>query len=273
MKKRYSVRQKFSVTEDFTKFYNENGYVMLNNLFPQNDLERVRKDIFDLFDTRFLKINENRLSGYELLINHYGRDDWRQCAKRMWDLVSVFGLATKPNVIDVLRKMGLRKPIISTRPEIRTDMPKDQKYRQPWHQDWRYAQGSYNAATFWIPLQKVTIENGTIDIIPKSHLLGLLGTEELENPRRFSITDPRIEKMPYFPVELEMGECVAFSQMLVHRSGENITKSPRLSAQLRYADYSDSSFIAEGYPVAASSELVWKDLPSEIDMQRIHGAH
>ena len=77
--------------------------------------------------------------------------------------------------------------------------------------------------------------------------------------------------MPYFPVELEMGECVAFSQMLVHRSGENVTKSPRLSAQLRFADYSDSPFIAEGYPIPASSELVWKNLPSERHMRGIYG--
>jgi ectoine hydroxylase-related dioxygenase (phytanoyl-CoA dioxygenase family) len=265
--------QKFSLNEDFSKFYNENGYVILRDLFPKNELERVRQDVFDLFDTRFSDNNKDGLSGYELLVRHYGTDIWRQCAKRMWDLVSVLGLAANPNVNEVLRKIDLRKPLISTRPEIRTDMPKDQKYRQPWHQDWRYAQGSYNAATFWIPLQKVTIENGTIDIIPKSHLLGLLGTEELQNPRRFSITDPRIEKMPYFPVELEIAECVAFSQMLVHRSGENVTKSPRLSAQLRYTDYSESSFITQGYPVASSSELIWKDLPSENDMERIYKAH
>ena len=263
--------QKFHVNEDFTKFYNEYGYVIVKDLFPRNELERVCQDVYDLFDTRFVGINKDKLSGYELLILHYGTDTWRQCAKRMWDLVSVLGLATKPIVIEVLRKMGLGKPIISTRPEIRTDMPKDDRYRQPWHQDWRYAQGSYNAATFWIPLQKVTIKNGTIDIIPKSHLLGLLETEELQNPRRFSITDPRIGKMPYFPVELEMGECVAFSQILVHRSGENVTKSPRLSAQLRFADYSDSPFIAEGYPIAASSELVWKNLPSERHMRGIYG--
>jgi phytanoyl-CoA hydroxylase len=263
--------QKFSLSNDHRDFYRENGYLVLKDLFSKAELEGVLGEILDLFGTRFSRTLSDKFSGYELLVHQYGTEMWQQCARRMWDLVTVLGVAANPRVAEALRKIDLAKPMVATRPEVRTDMPNDQRYRQPWHQDWRYGQCSFNAATIWIPLQKVNVDNGTIDIIPKSHLMGLLETEELKEPRRFSITDPRIEKMDHHPVELELGECVIFSQMLVHRSGTNITRSPRISVQLRYTDYSDSSFIAQGYPVAPSSELVWKQLPTENDMQRIYG--
>ena len=264
--------QKFSITDDYDKFYKENGYLVLKDLFTTAELERILVEVFDLFGTRLSETVRDRTSGFELLVHNYGTEMWQQCARRMWDLVSVLSVGANPRVGEVLRKIGVNKPMIATRPEIRTDMPNDQRYRQPWHQDWRYGQCSFNAATIWTPLQKVNTSNGTIDIVPKSHMMGLLPTEELKNPRRFSITDQRVENMSNAPVELEFGECVIFSQMLVHRSGTNSTGSPRISVQLRYTDYSDASFIAQGYPVAPTSDLVWQHVPTENDMQKIYGS-
>jgi phytanoyl-CoA hydroxylase len=183
----------------------------------------------------------------------------------MWDLLGVFSLAAKPEVRDVLLVLGLEGPMISTRPEVRTDMPADEQYMQPWHQDWRYGQGSINSVTFWIPLQDVTVENGTIDVMPGTHVLGVLENEELHNPRRFSVTDPRIDGLPYEPAELSFGEAIAFSQLLVHRSGHNTSGAPRLTIQSRFTDFAEPHALRNGLRVASSSELVWDAPPNEAD--------
>jgi hypothetical protein len=265
--------KRHSLSEDFTEHFKENGYVILTDLFTEVELDQARSEIFSLFETRFREINEGGRAGYELLSFYYEeqKEMWRQCARRMFDLLSVYGMAAKPRVIEMLKRIGLATPMISTRPEVRTDMPKDGKYMQPWHQDWRYGQGSFNAATIWAPLHAVDVENGTIDVMPGTHLMGYLENEELPAPRRFSITDPRINTLPYFPVEMKLGEAVVFSQMLVHRSGFNQTNLPRLTVQIRYVDYSESRFVVNGLPAMTGSELLWANPPSEEDMRRMFG--
>jgi phytanoyl-CoA hydroxylase len=268
--------RRFSVSDDFADFYKENGYVIFTDLLSRDELEQVRSDIFSLFEIYFNSAGEENLSGGALMAAYYEKDKdaWRRCAKRMYDLLSVYGMAVRPKVAEALKKMGLQTPMISSRPEVRTDMPRDEQYTQPWHQDWRYGQGSVNSATIWVPLHKVTVDNGTVEVSPGSHLLGYLENEELSNPRRFVITDPRLKDLPSAPVELEFGEAVAFSQMTVHRSGYNRTDAPRVSVQMRFSDYSDSLFLANGLPAPlSSSELLWKQPPSAEDMRQSFGAH
>jgi len=265
------MRKKYNLSKNFTDFYRENGYVILTDLFSKQDLDQARSDIFSLFETRFMETNKEKLTENSLLTFYYEKEKemWKQCARRMFDLLSVYSLATKLDVLKMLKKIELKTPLISTRPEVRTDMPKDEQYRQPWHQDWRYGQGSLNAVTIWVSLHKVGVENGTIEVIPRTHLMGYLETEELSNPRRFLIIDSRLKDLPHFPVELEFGESIVFSQMLVHRSGYNQTNLPRLTVQLRFVDYSESSFVANGFPSPTGSDLLWKYPPSEEDMKRV----
>ncbi len=262
-----------SLSDDLQGFFKKNGYVILRDLFDEEELTRARMDIFSLFETRFDALNTARLTEYSLLTEFYRTENekWRQCAARMFDLLSIYRLAAKTTVNELMGKLGLRKPMISTRPEVRTDMPEDAHYMQPWHQDWRYGQGSLNSATIWIPLHDVSVENGTIDVVPGSHLLGYVEAQEISNPRRFSIDESRIQDFESFPVELELGEAVAFSQMIVHRSGYNRTKLPRLTTQLRFVDYSEPSFVANGLPNPPGSGMLWDPPPTSEEMATVYG--
>lgn len=261
---------KFSLSEDFIGFYRENGYVIIKDLFSREELGRARSEIYTLFETSLRDINEEGLSGPDLMTSYYQKEKerWQRCAKRMYDLLGVYSLAAKSQVAEVLKRLGLQTPIISTRPEVRTDMPGDDQYMQPWHQDWRSGQGSLNSVTIWAPLHDVRVKNGAIEIVPGSHLLGYLEVEELSNPRRFSIIDQRVSEMSSMPVELDFGEVALFSQMLVHRSGRNQSGTPRLTVQIRFLDYSESLFLENGLPSPrTSSEMLWERPPSADDMR------
>jgi ectoine hydroxylase-related dioxygenase (phytanoyl-CoA dioxygenase family) len=271
-KGRRSMR-KFKLADDFGSFYRQEGYVILSDAFRHDEIAQVRADVLDLFESRFRAANAGARKGIDLLTHHYHQDKelWRQCAKRMFDLLSVYGLAAKPEVLEVLSRLGLQKPMISTRPEVRTDMPRDEQYMQGWHQDWRYGQGSYNSVTFWVPMHNVRVENGTIDVMPKTHLLGYLDCEEVPNPRRFVIQETQIKGFPFFPVELEQGEAVVFSQMLVHRSGYNRSEHPRLTTQLRFVDRADHRFAGNGFAYPRGSEMVWSSQPTANELIEVFG--
>jgi phytanoyl-CoA hydroxylase len=247
---------------------------VFTDLFSDVQLLRARAEIFELFHRRFGDVDAAGLTD-ERLLQHYSEVDkqrWRECARRMWDLLGVYALAAEPAVDTALRHLGLVQPIISTRPEVRTDMPGDEQYMQPWHQDWRYGQGSVNAVTIWTPLRDVGVDDGTIDVMPGSHLFGYLENEELDNPRRFSIVDPRIERQDYLPAELRFGESIVFSQMLVHRSGYNKSGLARVTVQQRFSDAAEPEFARRGFPMPTGSELVWDTPPSSDDMAAAFGA-
>jgi phytanoyl-CoA hydroxylase len=266
--------QRFSIHDDISPFYRRYGYVVLTDLYGTDELLRAREQVFELFARRFAEINDNDLREEALLEYFYerGRERWRECARRMWDLLGVYSLAASPAVDDVLRRLGLAEPIISTRPEVRTDMPGDEQYMQPWHQDWRYGQGSVNAVTIWTPLRDAAVENGTIDVMPCTHVLGYLETEELASPRRFSIVDDRIERFEFVPAEMSFGEAIIFSQLLVHRSGFNSSGRARVTVQTRFADAGQADFVRQGFPTPTGSELVWDEPPSRADAELVFTA-
>ena len=265
--------KRFRVGDDFGPFLRKNGCVVLSDLFRPEELVEARVGICSVFEEGFRDLNEAGLEGDELLRHYYDRekDRWRKCARRMWDVVEVGRLAALPQVLDLLRAAGLRKPLVSTRPLVRTDLPRDDAYRQPWHQDWRSGQGSVNSVTIWVPLHRVTADQGTIEVIPGSHLLGLLKVRKLTDPVRLVVDDTRVDDLPKETVELDLGECALFSQMLVHQSGVNAGDSVRFTVQLRYDDMAEPGYAAQGFPHAVTGEdLIWKS-PCPEDMRAIYG--
>ena len=261
----------FAVADDFAAFYQTHGYVILRDAFDAVEIARIQADVFDLYDTRFRSLNDAGMAGLDLLAHFHAHDRsrWQQCARRMFDLLSVYRLAAKPQVLEVLATLGLQKPMISTRPEVRTDMPRDEQYMQGWHQDWRYGQGSLNSVTFWVPLHDVGVDHGTVEVMPATHLMGYLECEELSNPRRFVIPEALLGSREFFPVSLKQGEALVFSQLLVHRSGYNRSGRPRLTTQIRFVDYAESRFIDQGLPAPATSDLLWNRTPSAADMTAV----
>jgi ectoine hydroxylase-related dioxygenase (phytanoyl-CoA dioxygenase family) len=238
-------------------FYKTNGYVVIKDLFSKDEIEMIKNSILEIF---YLKFNKEAEVYDRIFLNEYylqKKSEWKNCAKRMWDSIPFLRSITKPEIYNILKVIGLKKPIIATRPEVRTDMPEDDEYRQPWHQDWRYGQTSLNAVTIWVPMHDVFESDGTIELLEGSHKLGLLSVKEELNPRRFIINDEKIDfsKLRKIKAELNLGECIIFSQFTVHQSGFNISGKPRMSFQGRFADLSDPDFNKRGFPVYSINKL------------------
>src|SRR5687767_13102473 len=149
--------EKFSKkdVEKYVDFYKKQGYVIFTDLFTASELQDLVKDLLSVFENRFAGISSEK--GIALLYSEYSKNKeaWRECASKMWDIFGVSQCATKPEVLKALINLKIKSPIIATRPEVRTDMPNDVEYQQPWHQDWSYGHTSLNAVTLWIPLQDV----------------------------------------------------------------------------------------------------------------------
>jgi|ERR1043165_434647 hypothetical protein len=102
----------------------------------------------------------------------------------------------------------------------------------PVHQDWTYVdERFYLSYAFWIPLQSVNEENGALHVIKKSHRFntGLRGPFVHEPFQHLA----EIIKDNYSqPVVLNAGEALIWDHRLIHFSGPNFSRVPRIAITL-----------------------------------------
>ena len=249
------------------EFYRANGYVCLQDMVQHSLLERVRDEILLIFETAFGEPG----GGFELLKAAYfdeRKPIWQSCAKRMHMVLPIQEAVGSQRVESTLKQCGLLQPSVSTFAEVRTDMPGDSKYMQPWHQDWRYGQSSYNSVTIWTPLHDVTREHGAVALVPRTHLNGLYPYKERLSPRAFLIDEAdQFDHLEHVVAAIPFGHSIIFSQFLVHGSLPNVSGEMRLTFQMRFADLQERNFVRNQYRVPIGSELVWPDEPRAEDVR------
>jgi ectoine hydroxylase-related dioxygenase (phytanoyl-CoA dioxygenase family) len=127
-----------------------------------------------------------------------------------------------------------------------------------WHQDSGYlakALGGYDRPylTCWCALDDVTVENGTIHVLPfdRAGFRGLVDhdVDAASNDHIGYRGDD-----PGDAVEVAAGSIVVFSSMLLHRSGPNRTSRPRRSYVVQYTDV--PVLRADGTPLHVARPVV-----------------
>jgi hypothetical protein len=259
----------------------------LNNFLPKQDIEIVLRDAKNVFLRQFVEkqyvskctlddINEDKFNSFLYRMFDEDIECLSNCGKQAQHLISLHSLSLNTNIVQLLKQMRLKTPIISTRPVLYFNHPKLAKQKVfhtvDAHQDWRSMQGSLNSVVIWIPLVDIKKELGALEILPKSHLDGLR-TDHVENGfGMVSLSEEEKERI--ISVEINAGDVLLFSSFLIHQSGNNITNKPRWSCHFRYNDLDESTFIqrkfAHPYIYKPIEELITKDFPSKEDLSKIY---
>lgn len=90
----------------------------------------------------------------------------------------------------------------------------------------------------WLALTDAPTAAGCLELVPGSHLGGYLPyTRPATGARRpLTIADGHVPPAAAFaPVPVSVGQAIVFDVRLVHRSGRNTTKRPRIGLNIRYA--------------------------------------
>lgn len=104
------------------------------------------------------------------------------------------------------------------------------------HQNWSHVDESrFRSYSIWIPLQDTDEHNGTMEVIPKSHLVftdprGLNMEYPYESP--FKSIGAAIKKEFLMPIPLKTGQAIIIDDALIHYTGPNQSNQPRLAIQL-----------------------------------------
>ncbi len=121
----------------------------------------------------------------------------------------------------------------------------------PWHQDQAYL-GPYirlNTVNFWIPMQDVDAENGTMVFLPGSQKQGL------QPHGRTDTHHPHIRKAPVLAgggdsedkavvCTLKAGDCTVHHPLTLHYALGNRSKAPRMAWALHFNRFGRLSYFA-----------------------------
>ena len=172
-------------------------------------------------------------------------------------LPSVKRLACDPWLTDVSAQlMGTALASCCHFVNVRMDLPGEEKYLLPPHQDFPYIQGSLNGITWWIPYAATPLPVGPPSWIPGSHKMGVLRVEEFDyastgssGGRSFRIVEAeRFKDADFVQEPVAFGEALVFSTLLLHRSEPNSSHSARLNIQVRFDDALAQESFLRNYP-------------------------
>jgi ectoine hydroxylase-related dioxygenase (phytanoyl-CoA dioxygenase family) len=108
----------------------------------------------------------------------------------------------------------------------------------PWHQDGHYWPiRPLAACSVWIAIDKSSRENGCMQVIPGSHLGGLIAHESDDDPSlalNRAIPDTAIEQGAAVDIALEPGQVSLHDVNIVHGSAPNVSAKRRAAMVLRY---------------------------------------
>ncbi|MDB5425661.1 MAG: hypothetical protein JWQ29_3077 [Phenylobacterium sp.] len=183
-------------------------------------------------------------------------------------------MASEP-ILDLVRALGIGFPVVSTRlsNHIMSEALRipGGYHKSPPHQDWRSMQGSLDSVVLWAPTTPVTESSHPLEVVPRSHLLGLLDTaEHIMTP---TVADPRITEDLFRPLPMQPGDVVAFSSFLVHRTGEQGDGQVRIAFSTRYNNAEEPTYVGHGYPTpykySYRTDLMVPDFPQASHLKRI----
>ncbi len=171
--------------------------------------------------------------------------------------LSLQRLAVSPQILDLVRSLGIQHPISMHQDNIRMDEPARDEILFHWHQDITYLLGSHNSITLWIPLGITNEHYGTIGVKPliQKNIMPVTFTNSSVSNKKSNLSPKdvlladKVNDTDEEIIEAKLGDVVAFSQYLLHRSRRNNSNICRWTIQLRYSDLLEPGFVKAGMPI------------------------
>lgn len=259
------------------------GFVIVRGLLDPAELEAINGEMGELFalQLRRLGLPIDRGTSREAFQANAARllavdvETYISTARLTQMIPAAHRLLASEPILALVRALGVSFPVVSTRlsNHIMSEALKipGGYHKSPPHQDWRSMQGSLDSVVLWVPTTPVTERSHPLEVVPRSHLLGLLDTaEHIMTPM---VADPRITDDLYRPLPMQPGDVVAFSSFLVHRTGETGDGLVRIAFSARYNNAEEPTYVAHGYPTpykySYRTDLMVPDFPKLADLKAV----
>ncbi len=262
-----TIKTDAMLTKQQIDHYHQQGYLVIDQLFSQAQIERLKQSADDIVQQwqqqsteHIFSTNDNDRSGNDFFLdsaeeircffeeeafNEQG--ELTQAASK-----SINKIAHALHALDPTFEAFSHQAILGTiaqqlgltKPQIRQSM---YIFKQPriggvvnWHQDASFFYTTpQSVTTFWFAIEDATLNNGCLWVEPKGHLGPLR--------ERFNLTDRDTSMIPLnnqpwpdeksgIPVEVKAGSLVVFHGLLPHYSAPNRSEKSRQAYTLHVTD-------------------------------------
>jgi ectoine hydroxylase-related dioxygenase (phytanoyl-CoA dioxygenase family) len=137
--------------------------------------------------------------------------------------------------------LGAGRLLLDVNSHVIFSIPTDERSMWSWHQESTYDVFDGEGINFCAPVfEPATRENGTMSLLRGSHKLGALPYDKLRPENGSTTLLPRgIERIVAAHEEVhflaEPGDLIGFDRNLVHRSNQNRSPRPRVTAVVQFA--------------------------------------
>lgn len=230
------------VSQDQLTDFNKNGFILIKSLFDNDEIDLLKKTAVE--DRELDKHSFGRADGEGgtvrlSLWNHPGDNIYGMIA-RSHRVVDTVEKLLGDEVYHYHSKMILKDPKIGG--------------AWAWHQDYGY--WYQNGVLFpdlvsvFIAVDKATKENGCLQVIKGSHLMGrvdhvLTGDQAGADQER---VDEALKRLELVYCEMEPGDAIFFHSNLLHRSDQNKSPNPRWSLICCYNAASNDPYKDSHHP-------------------------
>lgn len=239
--------------------FEKTGYVILKGFYPGRVVDAARRDAEELVD-RFAQ----RLMADGKISRDHGGSAFETRLARICDdvpgeaphifrkelhLAGMYDVFFYPPLLDIVQALLGEELRLYPNYSIRPKLPGHAPTLVLWHQDGGYTynvhrDGDHSADTVdalrmvnvWSPLVSAREDNGCMQFIPGTHLIGMARHED----REFYLEITQEDLEPYVDqavsIELDPGDIVLFHNMLYHQGLPNRSGQVRWSMDWRYQD-------------------------------------
>ena len=270
--------------------YNDVGFLKLNNFFDKKLIYSFLKEFKSFCIYVLEEVNEefkdiNQLSTEEIInlvfkhlpskashLQHIGRE-----------LSSFKRLISSESLEDISKQIldtDITQTIFDT-----SILRIDRKSENPildWHQDFPTNMSSLNAITFWIPLNKITPQQGQVRFVPNSNKKIIpIEYSNREKSKHYSTKYTRMQNQEniikqfekdslLLKSNIEIGDIILFHAQTVHRSSLNLTDKARIVSVVRYGDHKEKSLASRNWFTCRSKypdlfNKIYPDLTKVVD--------
>jgi len=215
---------KFKLTADQLEAYHRDGYVLVDDVFPQSELDAINREIERLRKEK----SDDGTNQRDVILRLGLKSPLTSQMCRDERILTLIEDIVKPGIAIYSAKLFEKRP-------------HDTQICH-WHQDDAYYTQNSECAcrmSAWIPLQDCDEKNGCVWVIPGSHRTGLkpanmIGDDTGHCELAFAHGTADIEGA--IPVPMKAGTALLFHALLAHRSLGNHTSRPRRSFIVSYQD-------------------------------------
>uniref|UniRef100_UPI003217428A phytanoyl-CoA dioxygenase family protein n=1 Tax=uncultured Draconibacterium sp. TaxID=1573823 RepID=UPI003217428A len=229
------------------EFFKENGYLLLEKVVENSDLQDVIDELNSEIDKRakdlFAKGEISDLYENEPFETRLARisAETPKLAVSIWNGIlhgpAIFELITNPKLLDVAETFCGEELIASSVYRLRPKIPNYGYGEVPWHQDSGYFEPYCDNSlvmTMWIPLVDTNADNGCLFVIPGTHKGNVVEHEMHKTGKYLAVKEDLVPKENWVECAVPKGGVLLLSNKVIHASFKNKTERVRWSMDLRY---------------------------------------